>query len=407
MKLRTYIYATLNARLHDASAARAKRLTDWINGQHSGTWDPIRFAECERCSSYVSSDDTYIIEVGHHDTQQWCEGCRDSHSFCCDDCNNDFADFVSSGSNTAGDTVCSSCAESYFCCEGCDETYHNDDYCEDGRCSNCCSNDDDEDRDEFSVPGYHSQSRNFRGVRNEQLFGIELEIKVKDIHNVKAMYDTIVRHGFIGERDGSLDGRLGIEIVGDPMTFDRNKDKWIPLLNDLRGKCVGWNAGDGYGMHISLNRGAFTTLHQGKVMCFIHQNKSLCEVVAGRSENSWARYHPKNIKDAYNDCDEKYQAISLRSSRRMEVRIFRSTLLPSGFLRNLEFVASIVEFTKEANYTTELFETPFRKWLDRPSNRKAYPNLHAHLFRREHEIRQHRRLIYGASQVTTQPNPCV
>jgi hypothetical protein len=211
------------------------------------------------------------------------------------------------------------------------------------------------------------------------VFGVELEVKVKNECAVTDVYGRIVRHGFIGERDGSLDDILGIEIVGKPMTFEQNRDKWLPLLSNIRGSAVGWNAGTGYGMHVSLNRTSMTMLHQGKVLVFIHGNKNLCEKVAGRKETSWARYHSKKLGDAKNGSDEKYQAISLRDATRMEVRIFRSTLSPEGFMRNLEFVAAIVAFTKSAS-AEALTDGDFRIWLSEPINRKTYPNLYAHLF---------------------------
>src|ERR1017187_5979091 len=64
---------------------------------------------CDRCNAAVSMHDG-LQDV---DGQAWCEDCRERFSFCCEDCDHTFSNNASGGSNTNGDTICDSCADSY------------------------------------------------------------------------------------------------------------------------------------------------------------------------------------------------------------------------------------------------------------------------------------------------------
>jgi len=271
-----------------------------------------------------------------------------------------------------------------YYCGDCDDWYYSAEFNEDAnRCNRCAEDcDDDDETDSYGVPGYQADQATRRSWKPDPKiphYGVELETLVKDSNAVNRVYQKIVDHGFLGERDGSLDSRRGIEIVGKPMTFEANRDAWTDLLGALRGQVIGWMAGTGYGMHVSVNRKNLSRLHQGKFLVFIHANKSLCERVAGRKEVHWCAYHAgKKVTDARATHDDKYQAVSLRSEERMEVRIFRSTLSPEGFMRNLEFVAAAIAFTR-SHGIGQLRETVFREWLKTGGRRKDYPNLFAKL----------------------------
>lgn len=288
-------------------------------------------------------------------------------------------------------------------CDACDQYYYDSAFDSNAdRCIGCAEEEeresDDDDTDDYGVPDYHSQDKSWRPDPKAPLYGIELETLVKDTSHVTSVYNKIVSHGFLGERDGSLDSRRGIEIVGKPMTFEENRTQWTGLLNALRGKVVGWMAGTGYGMHISVNRQSMSRLHQGKFLVFIHKNKSLCEKVAGRKEVHWCSYHSgKKVVDARHEFDDKYQAVSLRSRHRMEVRIFRSTLAPEGFMRNLEFVAAAIAFTRGTGIGC-LTEESFREWLKVGGRRKEYPNLFA-------KLNPKPRVVEQATETTYQPTP--
>jgi hypothetical protein len=207
------------------------------------------------------------------------------------------------------------------------------------------------------------------------LFGVELEICAKNSGDCAEIKEIAEGAGMLVERDGSLDGDRGVEIVGSPMSLDENLRAWVALAAQLRRLASGWDAGSGYGMHISINRLSMTRLHQGKLLCFINNSKDLCERVAGRKENSWAQFHRKIVRQGCDDTSGKYEALALRSFKRMECRIFRSTLAEKGIRRNLEFVAAAVEFSKLASLRMLENSGAFFAWLDLPAQSKRFEHL--------------------------------
>ena len=210
---------------------------------------------------------------------------------------------------------------------------------------------------------------------NATLFGVELEICAKSADDCAEIKEIAEGAGMLVERDGSLDGDRGVEIVGSPMSLDENLKAWVGLAAQLRRLASGWDAGSGYGMHISINRLSMTRLHQGKLLVFINNSKALCEKVAGRKENSWAQFHRKIVRQGCDDTSGKYEALALRSFQRMECRIVRSTLAEKGIRRNLEFVAAAVEFSKIASLRLLENSGAFFEWLDEGAQSKRFEHL--------------------------------
>lgn len=337
---------------------------------------------CGSCDEHSLSVDTTTVRVSRRREEEYCEACRDDHAFRCADCRDWFHGDLASGRNTSDGSVCDGCSESYFLCEACSSVCSNEDHGEDGNCRSCSESDDDSD----VIPGYHDTKRNYQPGKR-LVFGAELELLANDEDDCLIIYETAKAAGFIGERDGSLDDKKGIEIVGPPDEWTKTQAEWESLLQSIKGKAKGWNAGEGYGMHVSINRLALTQFHQGKLLVFVNGNKELCERIAGRKESTWAKYVPKRLNAGKVEEGQKYEALACRSHSRLEMRIFRSTLLIDGFKRNLQFAAASVEFTRDCSIT-DLTEDSFLVWLKQPEIAGQYPQLWAHLFTTESERRQ-------------------
>ena len=148
-------------------------------------------------------------------------------------------------------------------------------------------------------------------------------------------------------------------------------------------RAKGWDAGEGYGMHVSINRLAIPTVQQAKMIKFVNDNATLCERIAGRTgRERVAAYKIKDIQDITHELtrnnSEKYEALAIRDEQRLEMRIFRSTLDKTGFLRNIEFCAAIVDFTRDRP-VKELKQECFIEWLKTErktgTRESSYPNL--------------------------------
>lgn len=251
-----------------------------------------------------------------------------------------------------------------------------------------------------NIPQYHQirpEWRDGRVLADEPLFGIELEIQSKKRREICTIAENL---GFIGEQDGTLCRETGLEIVAPPFTFDQIRDqkgKWLTFLKSIQGQVRGWDAGTNYGMHVSISRETLKKDHQIRLMCFIHDSRSLCEVVAGREANEWCTFKKKPrderalIQDIlprghrYAGNPDKYEACCIRGEHRIEMRIFRSTVNAEGFMRNVEFTVASVDYTKDPK--GEPSQERFLNWIreDKPS--KDYPHLYRFLDAKGKEIK--------------------
>lgn len=235
---------------------------------------------------------------------------------------------------------------------------------------------------EGEITNYHGSPKPWnKGVGKEMVFGCELELLARNHRS--ELIKVANRHHLFPERDGSLSESLGVEVIAPPFSLKDHQDpegRWLSFLKDVQKQkvAVGWNAGKDYGLHVSINREPLSNFLTGKIIVFIHSNKSLCERIAGRAANRWANFRSKKISNGKATEGDKYEAISIRSKKRLELRIFRSTTNPRGFLKAVEFAAASVEFCRVSS-CLGLTETNFRKWLAEKNNKKLYPNLCHHL----------------------------
>jgi hypothetical protein len=383
MKLWIYIRQTLEQRLNDASQELINHYNDkwrqYIGGYngliHQCPISDRPFFNCHGRNVLNSRGRNVFVYADHVDYWE-CACCAEDY----------LNDDVESYSTEDGD-VCESCySDNYVSCQSCGESCatdnceYDDDSCE-YTCNQCLQ------RQRNVIDGYHSRRNEStrsswlnKAYRDQVLFGVELEIlSNRDQSALQHISSCAKAQGFLAERDGSLDTSYGVEIIAPPLSIENCSKQWQQFLDNIAGNARGWQAGTGYGMHVSFSRKTLTNLHSGKLMMFVHQNQNLCEQVAGRSANEWCKYRPKKIgSGAYDNCWEKYEALANRGNYRWEMRIFRSTLKHSGFMRNVEFVKACIDFTKQAQ--VKATEEDFKAWLFLPANRKSYPNLFNHIF---------------------------
>lgn len=235
------------------------------------------------------------------------------------------------------------------------------------RCPNCAAHQEgwrwDDRQGEYVCgqlegrAGYHNDNtrRNWRrpSEGTKQAVGIELECEIPASKQGPASA-AIREAGWAFERDGSLDGERGVEIVSPPLSYDAGphhldlsnfKGQLDRILKAIPRGSQGYDCGKGYGLHVNLNAGNWTDKQIGaycSLFCLDQGQKKLFEALAGREENQWARYHPS--KGCQSD---KYFAAALKGgvgSARVEVRIFRSTLRPESLLGAVAFCCDVERF---------------------------------------------------------------
>lgn len=229
----------------------------------------------------------------------------------------------------------------------------------------------------------------FKMSKNESkpvFFGIELEVEneTEDISNNKM---SEILHNKIGEfaymkTDGSLSN--GFEIVTHPMSLgyiQGKKEIFENVLSELSSNGFRSYNSRTCGMHIHISKENFTTWQLFRFMQFFQQNKDFIVKLSQRdisNLNKWAAledtdrsqiiYKTKCAKKN-KDNFSRYSAININNRYTVEIRIFRGTLSPGSFFKNIEFCAALFEFTRD-NVVTDILS--FKKFI---SDKSEYKNL--------------------------------
>lgn len=300
---------------------------------------------CSSCGDNVLSDDALSTPCGN---DYLCPSCHDDDIVTCNSCNDEV------WRNDAH------CVEYDWYCESCHEE------CEQSPLVVCYS-------DKSSV---HLPSDTPHPLRT---LGIELEVESKTTQHEAAEFarQTLPDRYCVFKEDGSLDSS-GFEIVTRWDSADVHAAHFRKFFDsEPHRHMTSWQSG-ACGMHVHVAKSSLTPLQIGKIMCFVNDldNKAMVVHVAGR-ESGYATLSPKKVSDALKP-DYRRAAINVTPFS-AEFRIFRGTLKPAGFCRNLEFVQAVVRFCEPAarSIADATSAVEFCKWLPKAD----YPHLHAHLVR--------------------------
>jgi hypothetical protein len=360
---------------------------------------------CEGCETNFTDEDKVILcpsTSSGQASKMLCDNCSCS----CDDCDRCYSDQRDGGINCSGDWVCPNCSESYFYCEGCNTTFHNNDYGDNGCCQSCMGEEEDadeEDADEeeedslAEIVRSHSYkpSPKFLSMDDDgprgpetQYFGWEVEaefsvngewgvgrnVLTSDARNSLASV-LKNRPELYAKSDGSLDH--GAEIVSHPGTFAY----WMAYDFGLFGlmRADGWRSYDTKtcGMHVHISRASLSKRDIFRLMRFIHKNQELSFQLSRREDrHGEAMTHyakldmgteatfARDVRKGVRDHNMRYRAINLTNPNTVEIRIFRGTINPRGVRRNLALCHALCKFVRETT-PKKLSAQNFCGWLIR------------------------------------------
>ena len=323
----------------------------------------------------------------------------DPYATICDDCVADHVQCYDCGEwvpelsthTVRAREICNSCLDhNYSTCIHCSDTVRNhymyQDYCDDCRnnlnldtCENCG------DLRDLNEEGYcdDCDRPNHRLIHDYSYrplaeyhgdgplyYGVELEVNTSDdtAETVLSMLGGD-EHVYL-KRDSSIGE--GYEIVTHPHNWSEICNLWgrwtAPrgVTSYQSGKC---------GMHVHVSRKALTAMQVQKLVVFLNapENHSFIERIAQRDVSRWAAIkHDKQFGHCGHSND-RYEALNLTNTRTIEFRIFRGSTRKERILKNLEFVAASIAWTRNASYR-ELSHAKFIAYVE--VNRKSYPNLH-------------------------------
>lgn len=222
-------------------------------------------------------------------------------------------------------------------------------------------------------------------------FGIELEVGCDRGFSrsdcARSMVDAIEvstppSEYAILKEDGSLSGCGGFEIVTRPDCPSVHKRIWSNVLAvpDIRKRMSSWT-NNCCGIHIHVSKAPLSELWIGRMLTLINSDRmaTLVHKVAGRGSERYTKYIKKKLTDGRDAGRDRYEALNTSGEHTIEFRIFRGTLAPEGFLKNIEFVEAVLAFCRPAAHSLRDIDNPevFTSFVHK--SRKAYPNLDSFL----------------------------
>lgn len=292
--------------------------------------------------------------------------------------------------------------------------------------------DEDDEDDGYRASGgsldeYHRASRDFSEVVTKgspyPALGVELEVYCENrpaaVKAVRALQD---RH--ICERDGSLSDDYGFEVVTRPFGKPQWGDATGGVAQRLLDVCkahevLGYNAKRGmYGIHVTVHRRHLSPLQEARIMMFLTatENGAFVRAIAQRmksygdpdvdmgnlpkSRQKVSRIGGLRRVSYYDEAVGRYRYMTKIcgvgkygplnfKDHLAEFRLFQSTTYLPSFMKNLEFVWALIEWTATGAATGKSWHhEDFMRWLGaRPDARKDYPNLLEYVQRVQYRVK--------------------
>jgi len=221
-------------------------------------------------------------------------------------------------------------------------------------------------------------------------FGTEVEIEMAGKHDdVKAALSKIgeadKEYGlFYCKQDACI--KNGFEVVSHPFTLNwmnQHRDAFDSMFN-LSEVMQGFEA-TSCGMHIHMSADAFTDLQMFKFMRWFYVNREYIRALSRRPKGKlegWASMKVPDDKkmlsyalDKSKGMDTGRAALNVGSRQTIECRIFRSTLSPTTYYGNIEFLQSLFDYTRNSGIKNTRF-APYMEFVQaRGSTYKNFLNL--------------------------------
>lgn len=337
------------------------------------------FVKCKDCEEIIRRDEAYSNPYN----ELVCEHCFSENYAVCDSCG--VVEDASYAIYRDWNVYCESCFEErYYYCNRCDDYHNRDEGC--GK--------EDSIIHEYS---YKPEPVFFTvGDEKPGLFiGFELEVERSDSDTYIDTMAELIEDDFIYfKSDGSL--THGFEIVSHPLSrkwVAKNRERIRNMLETLSKEGYKSYDTDTCGMHVHLTKDYLSNTEVAKLLKFFKQNSEFVFKFSRRTRGNferWCRTDEDNMcnvieyaKKKIND-GSRYIAANITDST-IEIRIFRGTLKPESFFKNIEFAISLCEYVKETGYNDTTLQS-YLNYIDK--HKKSYKNLYNYLVEKGYIVRE-------------------
>lgn len=221
-------------------------------------------------------------------------------------------------------------------------------------------------------------------------YGIELEVEVPGSTKITDVTEEIQSRWndkyIYFKHDGSIE--YGFEMVTLPMTWEFLQNEKLKIFSTLGGissfNCKSFNTNT-CGIHIHVSKQELSHLTIYKILKLFYENPNFILKVSQRKESQFTQWASLNSEGSegklYMKAKNKtgcnrYVAVNLNNYDTVEFRIFRGTLSPKSFFKNLEFVKATIDFA-EATGIPNITISKFILFVE--SKKKEFPNLNEFL----------------------------
>lgn len=341
------------------------------------------YTMCDHCEERVDSDNVTPIRNGRnhrHAEEHWCSRCLDNEYVpTCSRCEERVINPYATLAN--GDDLCYSCYRdgSYMRCNNCDDLFDSDCINRRGYCEGCADDGCGGVSDYiYNYHHGHPDGLRFFGGPGVIHYGVELELELDydtDLDSAaQATVDSLGHDRCHLEEDGSLAEDRSFEIISQPHTLEAHRELWKKFYSRTV-RDHGFQADEGTGMHVHMQKKYLTDLQIAKMVVFINDpaNEKFINCVAERLGTGYCVKSQKTIGKAIRESHDHYSALNTCTSsmRTIEMRIFKSPLTYDGLIKNLEFCDALMSFCKDHSIQ-HLQSVHFLIWLNKRRKQYAY-----------------------------------
>jgi hypothetical protein len=215
-----------------------------------------------------------------------------------------------------------------------------------------------------------------KDVFSKFMVGFELEVDFgarRDSANLVAASIYNANNIYICKSDSSIHrSNDTLEFVTRPMSmryvWQKDNEIWDAINKIITAAYAPTKRNDmneNAGLHISLNRKAFTRVHLLRFCNFIYANIPFMTFIGGRELNRWCHSTIyETIPDKINRDNDRYTAVNLTSKDRVELRLFKSKLNKEHILCCIELCHALYLFTKDCSIMDSTNLKKFIAFLD-------------------------------------------
>lgn len=197
------------------------------------------------------------------------------------------------------------------------------------------------------------------------LYGVELE--ACSDYTPKEVIDAQKDLFFILKQDSSIWGSHNekYEMVTIPASLKAHKRLWAEFFQKIDYKKFDTSRDTGNGMHVHIDRKTFSTSHLNRFTWFITNPSNLDFILAvserptKRNLEEWANVPSYNGHTSRLNAASRARhtngsmrgAVHYKGNTTVEVRLFKGIVSYATIVKNLEFVDSVVEYTRNTSIT--------------------------------------------------------